>query len=114
MANKIPLYITGLSKDDPINEHIVSKFGNTLEKIQQVMPDIIEAKIDVKTQNPEGTRTHYDITSIVRTPKNQLIHTESDWDILKSIDKLCRKLERELPKPDNKRQRESIRKKEVH
>jgi len=113
MVNKIPLYVTGLPKDEPANGLLASKFGNTLEKVQQVLPDIIEAKVDVKSQNAEGSRTHYDITSIVRTPKDQLIHTESGWDILKITDELCRKLEGEMPKHDNKRQRESIRKKEA-
>jgi ribosome-associated translation inhibitor RaiA len=114
MAEKIPFYVTGLPKDEPVNEYIASKFENALEKIQQVLPDIIEAKADVKSQNPEGTRTHYDITAIVRTAKDQLVYTESGWDILKITDDICRKLEGELSKHDNKRQRESIRKKEVY
>ena len=112
MAEKIPFYVTGLPKDEPVNGVFASKFENVLEKIQQVLPDIIEAKVDVKSQNQDGTRTHYDVTSIVRTQKNQLIHSESGWDILKIADELCRKLEGELPKHDNNRQRESIRKKE--
>ena len=49
----------------------MSKFGTALEKAQQVLPDIIEAKISVKTQNPEGSRTHYDVTATVMTSKNQ-------------------------------------------
>jgi ribosome-associated translation inhibitor RaiA len=114
MIDKIPLYVTGLPQDEPVNGLLASKFGNTLEKVQQVFPGIIEAKIDVKSQNTDGTRTHYDVTSIVRTPKKQLIYTESGWDILKIADELCRKLEGELPKHDDKRQRESIRKKEVY
>ncbi|MCH9657961.1 hypothetical protein K0U27_04565 [archaeon] len=113
MINKIPLYVTGLPKDEYANGLLASKFGNTLEKIQQVLPDIIEAKVDVRLQNTDGARTHYDVTSIVRTPKNQLIYTESGWDIHKIADELCRKLEGELPKQDSKRQRESIRKKEA-
>jgi ribosome-associated translation inhibitor RaiA len=112
MVNKIPLYVTGLPKDEPANGLLASKFGNTLEKVQQVLPDIIEAKIDVKSQNTEGTRTHYDVTSVVITQKDRLVHTESGWDILKIADELCRKLEGEMSKHDNKRQRESIRKKE--
>ena len=112
MTEKIPLFVTGLPKDEPISGLLASKFGNTLEKVQKVLPDIIEAKIDVKSQNQDGTKTHYDVTSIVRTKKNQLVYTESGWDILKIADELCRKLEGELPKHDNKRQRESIRKKE--
>ena len=112
MVNKIPLYITGLSKDESISRLLASKFGNTLEKVQQVLSDIIEAKIDVKSQNTDGTKIHYDVTSIVRTPKNQIIYTKSGWDIFKIADELCRKLEGELSKHDDKRQRESIRKKE--
>ena len=112
MASKIPLHVTGVSKDEPANEIIASKFGNALEKVQQVLSDITEAKVDVKSQNADGARTHYDVTSIVTTPKNQLIYTESGWDILKITDELCRKLEGELPKHYNKPQRESIRKKE--
>ena len=76
-----------------------------------MLSDIIEAKIDVKSQNPEGSRTHYDVTATIKTSKNQLVYTESDWDILKIADELCRKLERELSKHDDKRQRDSVRKK---
>ena len=108
----IPLYVIGLSSDEPTNEILSSKFLGSLEKVQQVLPDIIEAKISVKTQNTEGTRTHYDVTATVNTSKNQLIYTDSDWDILKIADNLCRKLEGELSKHDTNRQKESIRKKD--
>ena len=113
MSKKTPLYIVGLSKDEPANEVLYSKFGAALEKVQPVLSDIIEAKIDVKSQNPEGSRTHYDVTATIKTSKNQLVYTESDWDILKIADELSRKLERELSKHDDKRQRDSVRKREV-
>ena len=112
MTEKVPLFVIGLPKDEPANEILSSKFGGALEKVQQVLSHIIEAKIAVEFQNPEGTRTHYDVTANVKTSKNQLIYTESGWDILKIADELCRKLEGELPKHDDKRQRDSIRKKE--
>ena len=113
MSKKTPLYIVGLSKDEPANEVLYSKFGAALEKVQPVLSNIIEAKIDVKSQNPEGSRTHYDVTATIKTSKNQLVYTESDWDILKIADELSRKLERELSKHDDKRQRDSVRKREV-
>ena len=112
MTNSVPLYVIGLPADEQANEILSSKFSASLEKVQQVLSDIIEAKISVKSQNSEGTRTHYDVTATVQTSKNQLIYTDSDWDILKIADNLCRKLEGELSKHDDKRQRESIRKKE--
>jgi len=112
MTEKIPLFVIGLPKDEPANEILSSKFGGALEKVQQVLSHIIEAKITVEFQNTDGTRTHYDVTANVKTSKNQLIYTESGWDILKIADELCRKLEGELPKHDDKRQRDSIRKKE--
>lgn len=107
----VPLFVIGLSPDEPANEILSSKFSGSLEKVQQVLSDIIEAKISIKTQNTEGTRTHYDVTATVKTSKKQLVYTDSGWDILKISDELCRKLERELPKHDANRQRESIRKK---
>lgn len=113
MNQKVPLYVVGLSKDEPANEILMSKFGGALEKVQQVLPDIIEAKITIKSQNPEGSRTHYDVTATVKTSKEQLVYTESDWDILKICDGLVKKLEREMSKHDDKRQRDSIRKKGV-
>lgn len=112
MAGKVPLYVIGLPKDEPANGLLMSKFGDALEKVQRILPNIIEAKIAVETQNTEGTRTHYEVRATVRTSKKPLIYTESGWDILKICDELCRKLEGELPKHDNKRQRDSIRKKE--
>ena len=111
-TEKVPLFVIGLPKDEPANEILSSKFGGALEKVQQVLSHIIEAKITVESQNTDGTRTHYDVTANVKTSKNQLIYTESGWDILKIADELCRKLEGELPKHDDKRQRDSIRKKE--
>ncbi len=104
------MFVIGLPKDEPANEILSSKFGGALEKVQQVLSHIIEAKIAIEFQNPEGSRTHYDVTAIVRTSKNQLIYTESDWDVPKIADALCRKLEGELSKHDDKRQRDSIRK----
>jgi len=89
---------------------LMSKFGHTLEKAKKVLPEIIETKIAVETQNSEGSRTHYEVRATITTAKNQLLYTESGWDILKIADELCRKLEGELPKHENKRQRESIRK----
>ena len=107
---EIPLYIIGLEKDEPVNELLYSKFGSAL-KYAKILPEIIEAKISVKSQNSEGNRTHYDVTSTVTTSKTNLIYTESGWDILKISDQLCRKLEGELSKHENKRQKKSIRKK---
>ena len=112
MTEKVPLFIIGLPKDEPANEILFSKFGGALEKVQQVLPHIIEAKIAVDSQNSEGSRTHYDVTATVKTSDDQFIYTESGWDILKIADDLSRKLESELPKHDDKRQRDSIRKKE--
>ena len=48
---------------------------------------------------------------LLKTSNDRLVYTESGWDILKICDELCRKLEGEIPKHDNKRQRQSIRKK---
>ena len=112
MVESVPLFVIGLSKDEPANEILSSKFGAALEKVQQVLSHIIEAKITIESQNPEGSRTHYDVTASVKTSKNTLIYTESGWDILKIADQLSRKLEGELSKHDNKRQRDSIRKRE--
>jgi ribosome-associated translation inhibitor RaiA len=114
MGDNIPLFVIGLPKDEPANGLLMSKFGHALEKAKNVFPEIIEAKISVEFQNPEGSRTHYEVRAIVTTTKNRLVYTESGWDILKIADELCRKLEGELPKHDNKRQRESIRKKEAN
>lgn len=111
MVNTVPLYVIGLSKDEPVGEFLMAKFGDALKKVQPVLSNIIEAKIAVETQNPEGSRTHYEVRATVTTAKNQLVYTESGWDIFEIINKLCRKLEGELPKHETKRQRESIRKK---
>ncbi len=111
MGDKIPLFVIGLPKDEPANGLLMSKFGHALEKAKKVLPEIIEAKIAVEHQNPEGSRTHYEVRATVTTAKSRLVYTESGWDILKIADELCRKLDGELPKHENKRQRESIRKK---
>ncbi|MBT7934464.1 MAG: hypothetical protein HN628_07350 [Thiotrichales bacterium] len=110
MLEKIPLFVIGLSEDEPAGEFLMLKFGEALEKSRKVLSDIIEAKIAVETQNSEGSRTHYEVRATITTAKNQLIYTESGWNILEITDKLCRKLERNSSKHDDNRQRESIRK----
>ena len=110
MVEIVPLYVIGLAKDEPVKGLLVSKFGHALEKAKKTLPEIIEAKIAVETQNTEGTRTHYEVRATVIISKNHIIYTESGWDILKIADNLCRKLEGELSKREDKRQRESIRK----
>ena len=114
MSDNVPLFVIGLPKDEFAKGLLMSKFGHALEKAKKILPDIIEAKIAVETQNPEGSRTHYEVRATITTAKNQLLYTESGWDILKIADELCRKLEGELPKRENKRQRESIRKREAN
>ena len=69
MTESIPLYIIGSAKDEPTKELMMSKFGAALEKVQPVLSDIIEAKISVKSQNQEGSRTHYDVTATVKASK---------------------------------------------
>jgi len=114
MSNNVPLFVIGLPKDEFAKGLLMSKFRHTLEKAKKILPNIIEAKIAVETQNPEGSRTHYEVRATVTTEKNQLLYTESGWDILKIVDELCRKLEGELPKHTDNRQRESIRKREIN
>jgi hypothetical protein len=70
MVEKVPLFVIGLPKDEPANEILSSKFSGSLEKVQQVLSHIIEAKIAVESQNPEGSRTHYDATATVKTSKS--------------------------------------------
>jgi len=111
MSNNVPLFVIGLPKDEPVNVLLMSKFGHALEKAKKILAEIIEAKIAVEFQNPEGKRTHYEVKAIVTTTKNRLVYTESGWDILKIADELCRKLEGEFTKHADNRQRESIRKK---
>ncbi len=113
MGEKVSLYVIGLPKDKPIAELLRLKFGGTLEKAKKIFPKITEAKITVKSQNVEGFKTHYDVTATVITSKNRLVYTESGWDILKIGEDLCRKLEGDLSKHVEKRQRESIRKKTI-
>ena len=110
MSQKVPLYEIGLAKEDPATELVMSKLGGSLEKAKSVLSDLIEAKISVKSQNPEGSRTHYDATFTVITSKKQLIYTDEGWDLLKIADNLSRKLEGELTKHDDQRQRDSVRK----
>ena len=107
----VPLYIIGLEKDEPAGELFMSKFGSVLNKAKSILPEIVEAKISIKSQNREGSRTHYEAIATVMTAKSQLIYTDEGWDLLKICDELCRKFEGELPHHDDKRQRDSIRKK---
>lgn len=108
----VPLYIIGLPKDEPVNEILMSKIGGALEKLEKVFPNVIESKVSIETQNSEGSRKFYDVTTTINAGKNSLVYTDSGWDLLKISDEICRKIESELSDKENKRQRDSIRKKE--
>jgi len=70
MTDSVPLYVIGLSKDEFANGLLMSKFGHALEKAKKILPEIIEAKIAVEFQNPEGSRMHYEASSTMRTNYN--------------------------------------------
>jgi len=110
--SEIPLYEIGLSKEDPSTELVLSKLAGSLEKAKSVLSEIIEAKISVDTKHPEGSRTHYFATFTVISSKKRLVYTDDGWDILKIVDNLCHKLENELTKHDDNRQKDSIRKRD--
>jgi len=110
MSETIPLFVIGIPENKFAKGLLMSKLSHTLEKGKKILPEIIEAKIVVEFQNPEGTRRHYEVRAIITTTKNRLVYTESGWDILKIADELCRKLEGEFTKHTDNRQRESIRK----
>jgi ribosome-associated translation inhibitor RaiA len=114
MSNNVSLFVIGLPKNKPVSELLRLKFGGTLDKAKKIFPKIIEAKISVKSQNVEGSKTHYDVKSTVITSKNRFSYTQSGWDILKICEELCRKLEGDLSKHADNRQRESIRKRGVN
>ncbi len=71
MSNNVPLFVIGLPKDDFAKGLLMSKFKHTLEKGKKILPEIIEAKIAVETQNPEGSRTHYEVRATITTAKFQ-------------------------------------------
>ncbi len=53
MNENVPLYVIGLSNDEPTANLLKAKFGHTLDKTKKMLPEIIEAKISVKSQDPE-------------------------------------------------------------
>ena len=112
MSDSVPLYVVGLSTDEPAGELLRSTFASSLDKVHKVLSNIIEAKITVKSQNTDGTRTHYDVTATVKTSNDHLVYTDSGWDIPKIASELSRKLEGEMPKHNDQRQKESIRKRD--
>ena len=54
MVNSVPLFVVGLSKDEPANEILSSKFGAALEKVQQVQlkPKILRDQEHTMKQLP--------------------------------------------------------------
>lgn len=110
IESEIPFYIVGLPEDESKAGIIISKFTNTLKRLQKVYGDIVEARATIKRQRIQGSRQHNEVSIHITTPYKTFVHEESGWDLSQVFDSLNQKLLRKLSRRAKQRSKPTIRK----
>ena len=110
IESQIPFYIVGLPEDASNADIIISKFTNTLKRIQKVYGDVVEARATIKRQHIQGGRQLHEVSIRVTTPYKTFMHSDSGWDLSQVFDYLNQRLLRKLSRRAKQRFKPSIRK----
>ncbi|MDP2667786.1 MAG: histidine kinase, partial [Nitrosopumilaceae archaeon] len=110
IESQIPFYIVGLPEGAPNSDIIISKFTNTLKRIQKVYGDVVEARATIKRQHIQGGRQLHEVSIRVTTPYKTFMHSESGWDLSQVFDYINQRLLRKLSRRAKQRFKPSIRK----
>ena len=110
IESQIPFYIVGLPEGAPNADIIISKFTNTLKRIQKVYGDVVEARATIKRQHIQGGRQLHEVSIRVTTPYKTFMHSESGWDLSQVFDYLNQRFLRNLSRRAKQRSKPSIRK----
>jgi len=110
IESQIPFYIVGLPEDASNADIIISKFTNTLKRIQKVYGDIVEARATIKRQHTQGGRQLHEVSIRVTTPYKTFMHSESGWDLSQVFDYLNQRFLKNLSRRAKRRFKPSIRK----
>ncbi len=112
IESEIPLFIVGLPEDQSDVDLIVSKFTDTLKRLQKVYTEIQEAKVTIKQQRTGGKKAgKYEVSIRVTTPHHSpYIYREVGFDLSQTLEALSQKLLRNLSKRSKRRNKQSIRK----
>jgi len=110
IESQIPFYIVGLPEDASNADIIISKFTNTLKRIQKVYGDVVEARATIKRQRSQGGRQLHEVSIRVTTPYKIFMHSESGWDLSQVFDYLNQRFLKNLSRRAKQRSKPSIRK----
>jgi hypothetical protein len=113
IESQIPFYIVGLPDDTSNADIIISKFTNTLKRIQKVYGDVVEARATIKRQHTQGGRQLHEVSIRVTTPYKTFMHSESGWDLSQVFDYLNQRFLRKLSRRAKQRFKPTIRKSEL-
>ncbi|MGQ0377294.1 MAG: CBS domain-containing protein [Nitrososphaerota archaeon] len=110
IESQIPFYIVGLPDDASNADIVISKFTNTLKRIQKVYGDIVEARATIKRQHTPGGKQLHEVSIRVTTPYKIYTHSESGWDLSQVFDYLNQRFLRNLSRRAKRRFKPTIRK----
>jgi len=113
IESQIPFYIVGMPEDASNADIIISKFTNTLKRIQKVYGDVVEARATIKRQRVQGNRQLHEVSIRVTTPYKTFMHSESGWDLSQVFDYLNQRFLRKLSRRAKRRFKPTIRKAEL-
>lgn len=110
IESEIPFYIVGLPEDASNSGIIISKFTNTLKRLQKVYGDIVEARATIKRHRTQASRQYNEVSIHITTPYKTFVHEESGWDLSQVFDSLNQRLLRKLSRRAKQRSKPTIRK----
>ena len=101
-ASQIQIEVVGLPKDDIETRKAELKFRRSVEAFAQIHPDLSEARAIVKTSSLPKDRRRYEVSVLIKLPKEQFDLTDEGWSIEEVFESVGLKLKRLMTKPRDK------------
>jgi len=107
--SELPIFMVGLPEDPFEAEATKAKFKRTINQLQRVFPDIIEARSVIKSKStkPGKERRRYEVNVQIRTTRDLHTYSEEGWELPAIYDIITDRLKRLLTqKQKTRRSRE--------
>lgn len=105
---EVPVSIIGLPEDPFEAEAAKAKFIRTINQLQRIFPDILEAKSVIKSKfsRPGKERGRYEVTVHITSSKKSYSYSEAGWDLPAVYDLITDKLKRLMSQKKRRTPRE--------
>ena len=91
------IQIIGIDEISEQDKVLVNKLSNEYyDKFKRALKNEISIKLHIKQHSKMGKRHKYDIRIQLMAPTRMFEAQESDWDLARTLHRVCKNIEREL------------------